>query len=80
MDCKFNEEKCIELTNKKLKKIGINKTLDEMYDIYGIKSKPENKLLKKYLESVGIGTFNPYHIYNHYYYFGGLNREGEIVN
>lgn len=74
MNCKYDKEKCIELTNKKLNEIGIHKTLDQMYDIYcnDRKRTKEYKLLKSYLLSNGIGTFNPYHIYNHYYYFSGI--------
>lgn len=83
MDCKGNEAKCIELTNKKLKELGINKTLNQMYDKYTSVNNPrckDFKLLKTYLNGVGITSLNPYHIYNHYYYFDGLNEVGEIVN
>ena len=83
MDCKGDEKKCIELTNIKLKQLGIKKSLNQLYDKYTSVDNPrcnDFKLLKSYLNSVGISSLNPYHIYNHYYFFDGLNEDGKIVN
>lgn len=71
MDIRYNDEECIKKTNQTLKEIGINKTLDELYDEYC--DGKINKKLKKYLLDNGMINCNPYHIYNQYYYWNGEN-------
>ena len=69
MDLRYNDKECIKKTNETLKEIGINKTLDSLYDEYC--DGKINQKLKKYLLDNGMINLNPYHIYNQYYYWNG---------
>ena len=83
MDTKGNHEKSMMIANKKLNDIGIKKTIEEMYDVYTSSNNPrtkEFKILKKYFDSVGAINYNPFHLYNHYFYYDGLDTDGQIIN
>jgi hypothetical protein len=74
-EAQYNEEISIRKTEEFFKKNGINKTLEEMYDEYFCnKSTKEMKWLKQYLKDK-VGSSNPYHIYNQFYYFNGIPPE-----
>ena len=88
MDTKYNHQKSMEMTEQKLKDLGITRSFEQLYDeIYcGPESKKRTKdfkILSDYYKSVGLEiqslNANPYHIYNHYYYYDGINEEGKIM-
>ena len=71
---------------QKLKELGIKRSFDEFYDeIFqeGQKRTKDFKLLSDYYKSVGlvVQSFNsnPYHLFNHYYYFDGQDDAGNVL-
>ena len=68
----MDDKKARELTNQKLKELGINKDLDQVYNEYCDGNKTKSyKIIEKYNFDRGIlfgGTANPFHIYNQYFY------------
>jgi hypothetical protein len=71
----YNKELSVQKTNEFLKdNLGINKTLDKMYEEYTSNKKTKDmKILKEYLKDKLAGhSPNPYHIYNQFYYYNGI--------
>ena len=80
MDTKYNHQKSMLMVEQKLKDLGINKSLDKMYKIYASEEKCKDFIiLSNYLKSVGSINNNPYNLYNHYFYYDGLNQEGQLI-
>ncbi len=69
----FDKELSVEKTNEFLKNtLCINKTLDRMYQEYCCnKNTKDMKILKEYLKDK-VGSANPFHIYNQFYYYNGI--------
>ena len=69
-DIRYNEEKCMKKANEIIKSLGIKKNLLQLYDDY-VEGKKTNPKLKKYLDENGMMNYNPWHIYNQWYYWNG---------